>query len=313
MTRSSNAAVEMGTSIAPARGRLLIADDEAANREILSDVLALEGYDSLCVADGKSALHAVKEEPTAFDALLLDRMMPHMTGIEVVQNLRAQPEFRDLPIIMQTAAGAKEDIVSGLEAGANYYLTKPLQMELLAQVVSAAVAESQSRRALMHELVTASQVIHMLTEGSFDFRTLSEGRALAALIAKAAPHPERVALGLSELMVNAVEHGNLGITYAEKGELNRTGAWEQEVNRRMMMPEYADKRVRVTFVRGGGRLKISIRDQGNGFDWKRYLEIDPARAFDTHGRGIAMALKLSFTELEYRLDGREVEATIAPS
>lgn len=309
-TDADTASLFMNTLPDAAPGRLLIADDESANLEILSDLLDLEGYETECVRDGRQALERLREAPAEFDALLLDRMMPMMDGIEVTRQLRGMSQLRHLPIIMQTAATSRSDILSGLEAGASYYLTKPIDMSLLAQIVRTAVAESRTHRSLITELKSRGHTVRLLQFATFHFRTLDEAAVLAALLARAAAQPDRVAMGLSELMINAVEHGNLGIGYEEKSDLNRRGLWHEEIQRRLGLAEHAGKRVTVHFRRETDCFKVTIRDQGQGFDWNRYLEIDPTRAFDTHGRGIAMARKLSFTAIEYRDGGCEVEATI---
>ncbi len=145
---------------------------------------------------------------------------------------------------------------------------------------------------------------------SFAFQTLEAARDLAILLANACPDPQRVVVGLTELLLNAVEHGNLGITYREKGELCEEERWEQEVASRLAHPLNADKEVQVRFTRGPEEIRLVIRDQGDGFDWQAFLEMDPARANDSHGRGIAMARLLSFDSLEYRGCGNEVEVTV---
>jgi hypothetical protein len=105
-----------------------------------------------------------------------------------------------------------------------------------------------------------------------------------------------------------VEHGNLGITYEEKTALIDAGAWEGEVARRLQLPENCDKRAKIAFERAEGEVRYRIEDCGAGFDWRRYLEISPARAFHTHGRGIAMSRNLSFDRLEYFGAGNQVLA-----
>jgi hypothetical protein len=77
------------------------------------------------------------------------------------------------------------------------------------------------------------------------------------------------------------------------------------------LTENAAKKVDVHFQRIGDEIHFHIRDEGKGFEWKRYLDIDPCRAFDTHGRGILLARHFSFTALEYRGRGNEVTATVS--
>ena len=150
-----------------------------------------------------------------------------------------------------------------------------------------------------------------LRQATFCFRTPEEARNLATLAANAAPDPGRVVLGLSELMLNAVEHGNLATGYAEKTRLIDQERLPDEIARRLAAPEYSARTVHLEIERLADRVRFIVRDQGAGFDWTRYLELSPERAFDTHGRGIAMSRLLSFDELEYRGCGNEVVASIA--
>ena len=111
--------------------RVLIVEDEPALREGLADLLRGEGFSVETVADGESAL--VRGSDASVDLLLLDLMLPGLDGVEVCKRLR---ELRPaLPILMLTARGSEDDKVSGLEAGADDYLTKPFGIrELVARV-----------------------------------------------------------------------------------------------------------------------------------------------------------------------------------
>jgi anti-sigma regulatory factor (Ser/Thr protein kinase) len=130
------------------------------------------------------------------------------------------------------------------------------------------------------------------------------------LLANACPEPAGVSLGLLELLVNAVEHGNLGITTKEKSRLLHQGLWEKDVARRLEMPENADKLAEVSFRRDADAVRFTIRDQGEGFDWKAFQEFDPARAFEPNGRGIALARQLFFADLEYIGSGSELRFSV---
>jgi two-component system, sensor histidine kinase and response regulator len=116
--------------------KLLVVDDIAANRELLLEILALEGYSAVTASSGAEALRLVaKEDP---ELMLLDVNMPGMDGLEVCRRLRANPETRSLPIILVTALAEREQRLAGVEAGANDYLTKPIdRTELLLRVRNA--------------------------------------------------------------------------------------------------------------------------------------------------------------------------------
>lgn len=112
---------------------ILIVDDEEPIQELLRFNLENEGYSVLTAFDGPVALKMIEEKRP--DLLVLDVMLPGMDGLEVCSQLRQNPKFRDLPVIMLTAKGEEIDKVLGLELGADDYLTKPFSpRELLARI-----------------------------------------------------------------------------------------------------------------------------------------------------------------------------------
>ena len=115
--------------------RILIVDDNETNRDILRSRLGPHGYDIVEAADGEQALSVAKEQ--APDLILLDVMMPKIDGIEVCRRLKADSGLPFVPIVLVTAKADSKDVVAGLEAGADEYLTKPVdQAALVARVRS---------------------------------------------------------------------------------------------------------------------------------------------------------------------------------
>lgn len=293
------------------KARVLIVEDEPINLEILAETLNDEGYEALTAFSGESAWHALQENADSLDVVLLDRMMPDMDGIEILRRMKSHPALDHTPVIMQTAMTAEEDVAEGLQAGAFYYLTKPINPETLLAIVAVAVADKQHQAELRKEVDQANRSLKHLQQGRFTFRTPEDARDIATSLANVAPDPGRVVLGLSELMLNAVEHGNLGITYAEKSRLIAADQLFEEVQRRLQDPLYGPREAELILERSEGEIRFLIRDQGQGFNWEKYLEISPERAFDTHGRGIAMSRLISFVRMEYRGCGNEVLAVVA--
>ena len=114
---------------------ILIVDDNLSNLDILQTRLAFHNYDILTAAEGEAGLALAREKQP--DLILLDIMMPKMDGIEVCRNIREDPSLPFMPIIMVTAKADSKDVVAGLEAGADEYLTKPVdQAALVARVKS---------------------------------------------------------------------------------------------------------------------------------------------------------------------------------
>jgi class 3 adenylate cyclase len=115
--------------------RVLIVDDNETNRDILRTRLGPQGYELIEAADGEEAITAARELKP--DLILLDVMMPKIDGIEVCRRIKADTELPFIAIILVTAKADTKDVVAGLEAGADEYLTKPLdQAALVARVKS---------------------------------------------------------------------------------------------------------------------------------------------------------------------------------
>ena len=115
--------------------RVLIVDDNENNRAILAARLGAEGYSTEEACDGAEALEVARRD--APDLILLDVTMPRMDGLEACRRLRSDPSVGFVPIILVTARAESKDVVAGLEAGADEYLTKPVdQQALLARVRS---------------------------------------------------------------------------------------------------------------------------------------------------------------------------------
>lgn len=277
---------------------------------MLEQKLENHGHDVVTARSGEEACEILDQRKDEIDVILLDRQMPGISGLEVVDWLKKDKVLAQIPVIMQTGADRPEEIKEGIDAGVYYYLTKPIDDKLLESVLTASIREVTQRKTLRTELNSHRTSFGHIKECEFEFVTLLDAEDLACFAANCFPDPDQAVSGLAELLVNAVEHGNLGITYDEKTYLIDAGNWRGEIERRQNLPENKDKFVSMSLKREETQISISITDRGGGFDWRRYMEIDPARASHNHGRGIAQANLLSFDSLEYNDKGSIVVATL---
>jgi adenylate cyclase len=131
--------------------RILVVDDNETNRDILMTRLQKHGYDLLQAADGEAALASVAQHTP--DLVLLDVEMPKLDGFEVCRRLKSDPALPFIPIILVTARAASADVVTGLDAGADEYLTKPVDQQALVARV-----RSMLRIKALHDQVQAQAV-----------------------------------------------------------------------------------------------------------------------------------------------------------
>jgi len=120
---------------------ILVVDDDYTNLEVITELLEDEGHTTITAEAGEEALQQVKNH--SFDLIILDWMMPGMSGIDVLSELKGTAEYRDIPVIMQTAKAYSENVVEGLEAGACHYLTKPFTKDVLLTMVKSSLAQKR--------------------------------------------------------------------------------------------------------------------------------------------------------------------------
>jgi len=127
-----------------AKGRILVVDDEIYIVHILDFSLGMEGYEVLTALDGEQALEKARTEKP--DLIVLDIMMPKLDGYETCKRLKADPETKDLPVILLSAKGRNVDQKVGFEVGADDYITKPFSPRKLVERINAILGHGTSQQ-----------------------------------------------------------------------------------------------------------------------------------------------------------------------
>ena len=286
---------------------ILVVDDDPVMRVLLERMLKHDGFALLNAEDGVEAQDVVRATSDAIAGILLDWQMPNMNGLEFLKWIKKEPDFEHIPVIMATSMKDPENIRDGIDAGAFYYLTKPIEEKVLRSIVRAAISDLRQKQSLLERIRRSDNPLGQLIEGVFKFRTTDEAEFLAVAIANASPIPDK-AMVISEIMINAVEHGNLGIAYEEKTDYINNNTLRQEVERRLALPENAEKFVEMKIKKYANGITVELEDKGAGFDFARYLRMDESRVFDNHGRGIALSGE--YLDLNYVGKGNRVVVTI---
>ena len=164
--------------------RILVVEDDPSIRRVIVLALKSGGYTDVTeTADGDAALEAAFR--TRMDLVLLDLMLPGLDGISVCRRLRTNPETAEVAIVMLTARGAECDIVSGLDAGADDYITKPFSKEVLLARIRAALRKDERRseeRLTLDGLLLDDGTHQVTLDGTEMKLTLTEYRILELLL-----------------------------------------------------------------------------------------------------------------------------------
>ena len=140
--------------------RILVVDDEEDILELVRYTLAREGYRVKCAASGEEALERVRSETV--DLVVLDLMLPGIDGLEVARRLKQENGTRGIPVVMLTAKGEESDVVTGLELGADDYITKPFSPRILtARIRTVLRRHSRSQAAESNTLIFPDLQIYL--------------------------------------------------------------------------------------------------------------------------------------------------------
>lgn len=288
---------------------ILLIDDDPNNLRILKMDLE-DRYNIITAVDGVDGWDILVRHKDEIKVIMLDRMMPRMNGLEFMKKIKSEKEYADIPVIMQTASAEKDKVAEGIKSGVYYYLTKPYYKEVMLSIVAAAAEDYAKYSEMRKALREYRPKIHLVKDSNFEIKTLEDAKYLSTFVAQFFPDPERVVFGISEFLINAIEHGNLGVTYEDKTRLNTEGGWKEEVERRLLLKENISKVVSIKYKNSGDKISLTIADCGKGFDWKKYIDITPERATHNHGRGIAISAKTCFDDVKFLGKGNKVVCTV---
>lgn len=289
--------------------KLLVVNSKQGTLQAVEDIFGKYEEIKVVTADGVDEGWKILEESYGeINVIIFDRLAQQQKNREFLSRLRSNNKTRRIPVVMHTADDNEECIKEEIKAGAYYHLSAPYTNNQMFSMVCKAIEQYQRWNA--DYFVKYKETLEMIEYCEFNFRTLEEAKNLTSYLVNFYPDPEKIMLGISEMLVNAVEHGNLEIGYDEKGEIFMNGTWEDEIHKRLRQKKHKNKKVKVTYKRSKSAITLKIKDEGKGFDWKKYLNMSPDRAVDYHGRGIALSKALSFDKVEYNSPGNEVVCKI---
>jgi CheY-like chemotaxis protein len=298
---------------------ILVVDDEQIIRNVLKRKLEqTTSFNVFTAADGVPALELFKNEK--IDLVISDLLMTEMNGIELLRNLkRINPR---VPVIIVTGYGTLDDAIEAIHLGAEDFIKKPFDINEVIETIEKTFrkkAEEADQREII-KFIT-DEDIQLSIPNAFDFLNTVINYIFSHLRARWHVGDEDlhdVKVCLYEALTNAFEHGNLEIPGEEKVRLLEISqqSWRDFLIERMQEPKYRDKKIHVGLRINEELMRVSIRDEGNGFDpSKRSAEVDPEQLFRSSGRGLLLIQSL-MDEMEFNEDGTQitvVKKRVAPS
>ncbi|HXW29128.1 MAG TPA: ATP-binding protein [Xanthobacteraceae bacterium] len=291
-------------------GRVGIIGDNTRDLEAAAERLPAIGFSSMLV-DAPAAICDPDPGVAAdVDVMLVRAPLKPAEIVQLLESLRDTPRSAPVWTIVLSRHQSSADRQRLIHAGARHLLTMPVEDATLSRVVRAALVDLATSKAIQDYVASHTSAVGRMLSAVFEIRTLDEAQKLSTMLATNCPVPEKVAVGIWELLSNAIEHGNLEIDYEEKAKLLETGRFEGELARRLRQAPYADRVARVEFRRATKSIRLRVTDAGPGFDFRRFVEADMPMD-RPNGRGICIARTLCFDRVTYRGPGNVVEVVMA--
>ena len=290
---------------------VLVVDDDPVTLECLGETVRLIGLDVCAASDGEHALQVFEQKRPSL--VVTDVRMPNVDGVSLTHQLKARRP--DCPVIIITGYGDESTAVAALKAGACDYLHKPFQISELKNTLQRALSLIRARS-------METQALQSLCKVSWSFEIENNLDLLGGILTVMLRPVDvwlsesdqlHVRMGLQELLINAVEHGNLGISAEEKREALMNDTYETLLESRLRMPVYAARRVKVWMENDPVEhiFQCRIHDEGEGFDWEPLLHgnADSIPSLAGSGRGIFL-VKTLIPQIQYVGRGNEVLLTV---
>lgn len=279
---------------------VLFVDDEEDIRATFHDRFE-DQFDVALAGNGQDALEHLRNAPQTA-VVITDLRMPLMGGLELIQ--AGKERYPDLGFIVISGHGDTDDVISALRLGARNFIRKPYSFAELEEAVRLEgrrhrlIREERARleieRATEQFLVGVKEMTYTLPSSldwinPFTFRLVG----LMESVGICDEHNRsNIALGLIEIITNAIEHGNLGIDGQLKREMMSHGEQEytRELQHRAAQVPFLGRKVRVTATVNAQEARLIVEDEGDGFDYSDLPDpTDPDNLFLPSGRGILLA------------------------
>jgi len=282
---------------------VLVVDDQEALRALLARLLEREGFDPVQAEDGAQAVELYKSDPPL--VVVSDIMMPRMDGLTLLNEIRRID--RNATVILMTGQGNEDVLLKALRGGASNFFKKPFNVRELIDEIRKVVEFrlEAARSSLFSPLLVEETKRFVMPRADSPFFPIINQITLQLPCLMPQEDILNLKIGIEEVITNAIEHGNLGISFEEKSKAIQEGRLAELIADKGRESNAAGRAVRITSCLSPEMFEITIRDDGSGFDWRTLPAVEPENLLAFNGRGIFLT-KIYFDEVIYNDSGNEV-------
>ena len=278
-------------------------DDQEALRTLLARLLEREGFDPLQAEDGAKAVELYKTESPL--VVVSDIMMPRMDGLSLLTEIRHID--RNATVILMTGQGNEDVLLKALRGGATNFFKKPFAVRELIEEIRKVVEFrlEAARSSLFSPLLVEETKTFVMPRADSPFFPIINQITLQLPCILPSEDILNLKIGIEEVITNAIEHGNLGISFDEKSKAFQEGRLPELIAAKGRQSDAAGRCVRITSRLSPERFEITVRDDGQGFDWRNLPAVEPENLLAFNGRGLFLT-KIYFDEVAFNDAGNEV-------
>jgi CheY-like chemotaxis protein/anti-sigma regulatory factor (Ser/Thr protein kinase) len=282
---------------------VLVVDDQEALRSLLARLLEREGFDPVQAEDGAQAVELYKSEAPL--VVVSDIMMPRMDGLALLNEIRRID--RNATVILMTGQGNEDVLLKALRGGASNFFKKPFNVRELIDEIRKVVdfRLEAARSSLFSPLLEEETKRFVVPHADSPFFPIINQITLQLPCLLPAEDILNLKIGIEEVITNAIEHGNLGISFEEKNKAIQEGRLTELIADKGRESDAAGRKVSISSRLTSEIFEIVIRDDGTGFDWRTLPAVEPENLLAFNGRGIFLT-KIYFDEVLYNDAGNEV-------
>lgn len=277
----------------------------------LGEQLARLGFAISTRDESDDAIAALKAQKSEFDAVVLDWRQQGGKNAEFARKLAAVSREVELPVLVLACADAEETIALAKQAGLANCLSAPCPLAELKNNLMSLTRNMTGDMETVENDALLEDAFSLLHSCKFQFRTPRDVELLVPVLSRMFPEPDRTVAGIADLMMNAIEHGNLEIGHERKAEWIARGVYQNEFHKRLHTPPYSTRWGEVIINRRADGVLIIIMDQGCGFCWQNFVELEQPAVVEANGHGIARATQVSFDQVRFNHQGNQVTAFVA--